>query len=679
MMKENCFVNQSSVNDCGAACLTMILKLHNIKATLNEVKESMNFTSKGVSAYDIVRIAKKKGLTAQGYKNVELDDIKTPAIVHTINDNDTQHFVVLLSVLKTKVLIADPARKVIYVSKDEFVKKYTKIAIMFEESINIRKEILKNKWLVFKIILLTILLVFLNVFFSCLVPFITNIMDSNNYNILCLFLFLFLFIGLFKDVLGYLRCLLLIHFKIITDKVITIPTLKKIINLPHKFYHLKGPGELISKVNDLSYVKEIIFSIVEVLIINLLLVILSIFIISLFDVTLLFINILYILILYFINKKFFDKQLNKTYDLQLSNEKLNNNLVDTFNSITMIKNLSKEEYFSEKITNSYNKTLKKYETVNKSYYKKELLISIIISFFTIFILYILILKLKNISSILFVMSIQSIIINSISEVFNLLSLYIDFKSAYKRVKVIFDEKIINKSKRFINVKKIHFKNISYKFRGDFVLKNIFLDIKKGDWLMVNGKTAAGKSTLFKLLCKQLSLDSCDIFINDVNLNEIEDDVVKNSITYVDQKLKLFNGSIKENIFMDQKVNKKVLKTVLINDMLKENNITLDYVIDNTSSNLSGGGISKIAIAQALALNKDVIIFDETTSNLDIKTESIILNNIKTNYKEKTVILITHRKSNIKYFNKIITLENGKLKINKGGMDDKIKGKRTKKN
>ena len=92
----------------------------------------------------------------------------------------------------------------------------------------------------------------------------------------------------------------------------------------------------------------------------------------------------------------------------------------------------------------------------------------------------------------------------------------------------------------------------------------------------------------------------------------------------------------------------------------------DYQIDNTNSNLSGGQISKIAIAQAFNSKRDLIIFDETTSNLDSDSEAKILRNIKQNYKDKTIILITHRKSNTEYFNKIITFKDGKIIKFQGG-------------
>ncbi len=116
-------------------------------------------------------------------------------------------------------------------------------------------------------------------------------------------------------------------------------------------------------------------------------------------------------------------------------------------------------------------------------------------------------------------------------------------------------------------------------------------------------------------------------------------------------------SIKDNIFFGSNLDEKVLKASLVDKMIKDNNITYDYVVDNTNANLSGGQLQKIMIASSLACNKKIIIFDETTSQLDNKSERIILKNIKRLYNDLTIILITHRDSNKDLFNKIITLNN----------------------
>ena len=184
--------------------------------------------------------------------------------------------------------------------------------------------------------------------------------------------------------------------------------------------------------------------------------------------------------------------------------------------------------------------------------------------------------------------------------------------------------------------------------------------------MVNGPTGSGKSTMFKLLTKQIPYDGDSIYIDNTSISSISEEVMRNTIVYVDQKIKLINGSIKDNIFMGDLFDEKAVSVAMINDMLKENKINYDYQIDNTNSNLSGGQISKIAIAQAFNSKRDLIIFDETTSNLDSDSEAKILRNIKQNYKDKTIILITHRKSNTEYFNKIITFKDGKIIKFQGG-------------
>ena len=98
-MDRKYFTNQTSVNDCGAACLTMILKLFDIKVSLDDIKDKLQIKEDGVSAYDIINLSKEYGICATGYKNCTLENIKLPAIVHVINKNNLQHFMVLLKVM----------------------------------------------------------------------------------------------------------------------------------------------------------------------------------------------------------------------------------------------------------------------------------------------------------------------------------------------------------------------------------------------------------------------------------------------------------------------------------------------------------------------------------------------------------------------------------------------------
>lgn len=660
-INKKSFVNQTSSNDCGLACLTMILKLNGINISLDEIKNKTKIYNEQASVYDIIKFSKKCGVDAVGYKKVSLKNIKVPCIAHIVNEDNTQHFVVILKIFKDRVLIADPAKDILYIDKKDFVKKYTGVVIYFNKKENILNEIIKNKWHIVKIIILTFSLTIVSSLFSFMIPIVISLLNKNYaiYNIITIILF-FLIISLFKDILMYIKYRSTLKFQINTDKAITRPVLKKIINLPHEFYHFKSAGELITKVNDLSYIKDIIFSFVEVIIINIFLIIFSFMLIAFINYKIILLDILFLIILYFINKCFLRNNLSKSYELQELNEKLNSKLTNIFNSILLIKNLNKESYFINKITNIHNDLLNKNEKLNLAYQKKELISSFIISIFNISYLIILLLNSIDISKLLVIVSFQEIIISSSNEIYKLLPLYSNYKSTYLRLNAIYNQKELEPSDEVIDIKSIKIKNIKFKYKDKLVLNNICFDINKGDWIMINGPTGSGKSTLFKLITKQIKYKGKGIFINNKNINDYDEVAIRNSILYVDQKIKVLNESIKENIFMGDFYDEVVLKTSLVDKMLIENNIDYDYLIDNTNSNLSGGQISKIAIAQALNKKSDIIIFDETTSNLDEKTEKIILENIKNNYKDKTIILISHRKSNVNLFNKVLNFNNGRL-------------------
>ena len=113
--------------------------------------------------------------------------------------------------------------------------------------------------------------------------------------------------------------------------------------------------------------------------------------------------------------------------------------------------------------------------------------------------------------------------------------------------------------------------------------------------------------------------------------------------------------------MGNKSNSIPIKTSLVDKLIINNNLDYKYLIDSNNSNLSAGAVQKIIIAQSLASNKKIIIFDETTSNLDVKEERKILKNIKNNYKDISIVLITHRNSNLDLFNKKYILEDGYLR------------------
>lgn len=637
----------------------MILNYYDKKINYDNLKSEFKMDEVGTSAYEVIRVAKKHGLNAEGYKNFKINkSLHFPVIAHVVNNN-LQHFVVVLKVFKEKILIADPARGVMEILKKDFAKTYTGIAIVFSDEIFSIKHILfKNKYIVPLFIIALILSIY-NLLSSYLLSIISE-QISNNKTIY--WVILFFITGIIKELFSYLKDNLFLKFKIKTDKTITIPTISKIITLPHKFYQKSGSGELISKINDLSYVKNLIFEFTDVFLINVVIIIISFIFISIISYKLLLINILISILLFMVNKTFHNKNFYKTYDLQLKSQGINALISDVITCIYSVKNLSKEHYFTNKITNKYNDFLKNFKSLSKIYYKKDLLFKIINVITYTFVMLILIFDSSNISLTIFSFYMQMIIFDSLNSIFSLQPLYTNYKSTIKRLDSIYKEKSIASNGEKININKIEFKNLNYKYNDKMILKNVSFSFKKGDLIMINGPTGVGKSTLFKLLTKQLKPPKNKIYINDDDISTINSLDIRKSIIYVDQKTRLFNDTIKENISFNKDIKVRNSFKQLLDDILNKNFIDYNYLVDNINSNLSGGQMELIIIAQALNNNCDVYIFDETTSQLDQETEKRVLKAIKKDYPDKIIILISHRKTNLNLFNKIIEFNSDKKVI-----------------
>ncbi len=192
---------------------------------------------------------------------------------------------------------------------------------------------------------------------------------------------------------------------------------------------------------------------------------------------------------------------------------------------------------------------------------------------------------------------------------------------------------------------INFKDINFQFinsKRNVFKKNLNFEIKKGDLIKIIGQSGSGKTTLSHLLIGFLKPSSGQIFIDNINHNDLKKKWMLN-IGLVSQNIYLFNDTIKNNIlFGNNIVNEEKLKFALkaVNLNSKEN-FSLNNMISENGKNLSGGEVQRIAIARAIYNDAELIIFDEPTSNLDIENTLIVEKLIKSLRKNKTVLVISH--------------------------------------
>ncbi|MFR9240888.1 MAG: ABC transporter ATP-binding protein/permease [Clostridium baratii] len=219
----------------------------------------------------------------------------------------------------------------------------------------------------------------------------------------------------------------------------------------------------------------------------------------------------------------------------------------------------------------------------------------------------------------------------------------------------------NLDKININLNDVTF---SYDNKRD-VLKNISLNIKNKGFTAIVGRSGSGKSTIANLLLNTYEVNKGEIMLNNTNLNNISFDDIYEKIMLINTNSYIFNGTILDNL----KVAKENLTDNEIQYALELSNLKsfvdgledgINTKVGEGGSLLSGGQKQRLALARAVLSNREIYIFDEATSNVDVESEEIILDAINKLAKEKTVIVISHRLANVKNADVIYVLDNGEI-------------------
>ncbi|WP_455796302.1 ABC transporter ATP-binding protein [Clostridium butyricum] len=217
---------------------------------------------------------------------------------------------------------------------------------------------------------------------------------------------------------------------------------------------------------------------------------------------------------------------------------------------------------------------------------------------------------------------------------------------------------------------IKFKDVEFSYPGrqEKILDDISININKGDKIALIGESGIGKSTFIKLIMRFWDVNSGRIDIDGINIKDIPTKSLRASQTLVSQETYLFNESIEDNIKIgnlnaSREEVIEAAKKASIHDFIEKLPKGYDTKAGELGGMLSSGEKQRIGLARAFISNGDVLILDEPTSNLDTLNESEILRSIKENCEEKTIILISHRKSTTSVCNKVYKLEKKKLVLN----------------
>jgi len=259
-----------------------------------------------------------------------------------------------------------------------------------------------------------------------------------------------------------------------------------------------------------------------------------------------------------------------------------------------------------------------------------------------------------------------IIMRPVDKLMNFAHLYFNAKSSIERLNEILQLHKEPKYKANVDPFKeritasIRLENLSFSYDGKIdVLKDINLEIKAGEKVAIIGETGSGKSTLAQILIGLYPISLGNIYYNEHEIREIGYEKVRENVGFVLQSPLMFNNSLRFNLtlgrdYSDEEID-NALKVAQLYDFVEGLEDNLDTIVGKNGTKLSGGQKQRLSIARVLLDNPKVIIFDESTSSLDNKTEDKLLKALESHIEGKTIITIAHRRNSIEKADRVINL------------------------
>ncbi len=685
MKKFEC-VMQDGPKDCGVCSLLTIVKSHGGQVSKEYLRDLTGTTSNGVNALGLLEAGRKLGFYTQGVKGdvLKIEDKYIPCIAHVVIDNKYKHFVVIHKIDRKNnyVTVADPARGIIKIDVDRFRLISTETFLFFipnkvmpiMQDNNLIKNkienfIYDNKKTVIVILSLSLLYILISIIISFNFQFlIERAISYSSYNNLYSLFYIFLLLYSLKVVLDFSREKILYFISHKLDFILINDSLNHILSLPHIYFKNRSTGEILSRISDLNEIKETLSTFIATLFVDLLITIVSVVALLSISLKLSLITLL-ILLIYLILSTLYNRYLNRDVRLiKEGNAKVNSNIIELINGANTIKSLNVFSKVKEDFSLLYNSYLNtSYNLATKLTIKKAFdnLISSIISIIVLIIGGKLVIN--NQLSLASLITFNSIIFYNISSIKNLLNIDIIYNKTKVIISRINDLLNIKEEKLYYDInplKIIHgdivIKNLTYKYNDNYVLRNVNAVIKEGSKILITGESGCGKSTFAKLISGFIEVRRNKIYIGKYDINDINLWNLREQITYVSQDEYLFNDSLLDNINIKKTRDKNrvmdIAKCMMLDDITNKNKAGYNMLLEENASNLSGGERQRIILARTFLKNSSIYILDETFSEINIEKERIILKNIFDKFKDKTIIVISHRLDNNDLYDEVHNME-----------------------
>ncbi|WP_305951773.1 peptidase domain-containing ABC transporter [Emticicia oligotrophica] len=695
-MKPSVFVQQQGESDCGVACLLSVIRYHGGDASLERLRELSGTSIQGTSLLGLQQAANILGLEAEAFEVEDLEVFRQeatfPCILHVVIDEKLEHYVIAHKPPEGDIFnIFDPANGFETWNEEKLHLVWKSGAVlMLNPSENFERVPQGNKkkieW--FKNIIredtpMLIIAAVLGIVLAALgmataifsQKLLDEILPKHQTQRLWLGMGLLAVLLLARAGISYLRGFFLLRQSRDFNSRMMDDFYDKLLHLPKTFFDTRKTGEIITRLNDTRRIQAVISYLTGNVVIDVLVLLVSAVFIFSYSITIGCVALLSVPLFGFLIWRYNDRIIKHQKAVMSQYASTESHFVDAITGISTIKANNKESLFST-VGRAYYQVFqqKSYElgTLGNRYglWNEVLNASLIIMILSLS-AYSILQKEIKIGEMMAIISIASGMIGSVGRLATTNIQLQEAKVAFERMyefASVSPEKIlenIGTNQEIATINSINIHHLSFHFAGKSqLLKDVSLTINKGEITALLGEVGSGKSILLQILQKFQPYESGEILINgNILLKNIASNTWRSKIGVVPQEIKVFNGTLIDNIVLGNIIEGgekaislcETLGFSQFFETLPQGYLT---IVGEEGINLSGGQKQLLALARALYHKPNLLLLDEATSAMDSKTEQFVLGLLEKLKPNLAILMITHNKTIAEIADGIYELENG---------------------